>query len=74
MLIQNRKALAENVFISLLIYFIFPVVGVILILVNYGFAWINVSLGAGTLHLFFSSIKLLELEFYAGFAHQIKAS
>ena len=66
MLIQNRKALAKNVFISLLIYFIFPVVGVILILINYGFAWINVSLGLGSLHLFFSSIKLLELEFYAG--------
>ncbi|MCR5171456.1 MAG: hypothetical protein K6B73_01155, partial [Treponema sp.] len=65
MFIQNRKALAKNVFISLLLYFIFPVVGVILILVNYGLPWINISLGLGAIHLFFSSIKLMELEFYS---------
>ncbi|MBO7639733.1 MAG: hypothetical protein J6S91_12245 [Treponema sp.] len=66
MLLQNRKKLSTNVFVSLLIYFFFPLVGVVLILVFYGFSWINISLGIGSLHLFFSSIKLMELEFYSG--------
>lgn len=66
MLLQNRKKLSTNVFVSLLIYFFFPLAGVVLILVFYGFSWINISLGIGALHLFFSSIKLMELEFYSG--------
>lgn len=65
MLLQNRKKLATNVFVSLLLYFMLPLVGVILILVFYGFPWINISLGLGALHLFYSSIKLMELEFYS---------
>ena len=65
MLLQNRKKLAKNVFISLLLYFTLPLAGVFLILVNYGFPWINISLGLGALHLFYSSIKLMELEFYS---------
>ena len=65
MLLQNRKKLAKNVFISFLLYFTLPLVGVFLILVNYGFPWINISLGLGALHLFYSSIKLMELEFYS---------
>ena len=66
MLIQNKKKLSNNVFISLIIYFILPLIGVVLILLSYGFSWINVSLGLGALHLFYSSIKLMELEFYSG--------
>ena len=66
MLLQNRKKLATNVFVSLVFYFILPLVGVGLILVFYGFSWINIALGLGALHLFFSSIKLLELEFCSG--------
>ena len=66
MLLQNRKKLSKNVFVSLLIYFFLPFVGVILILLTYGFSWINISLGFSALHLFFSSIKLMELEFYSG--------
>ena len=66
MLLQNKKNLAKNVFVSLFIYFTFPLAGVILILFVYGFSWINLSLGIGALHLFFSSIKLMEIEFYSG--------
>ncbi len=66
MLLQNKKKLAKNVFISLLFYFILPLIGVVLILIFYGFPWINISLGFGALHLFYSSIKLMELEFYTG--------
>ncbi|MBP5157141.1 MAG: hypothetical protein ILP18_04630 [Treponema sp.] len=66
MLLQNRKKLQVNAFISLLLYFVLPVIGLVLILVRYGFPWINVSLGLGALHLFYSSIKLMELEFYSG--------
>ncbi|MBR6295343.1 MAG: hypothetical protein IKR40_02555 [Treponema sp.] len=66
MLLQNKKKLATNVFVSLMLYFILPLAAVVLILVNYGFPWINVSLGLGSLHLFYSSIKLMELEFYSG--------
>ena len=65
LLIQNRKQLQTNVFVSLLLYFILPMIAVILILVSYGFSWINISLGIGSLHLFYSSIKLMELEFYS---------
>ena len=66
MFLQNRKKFAKNVFASLLLYCMLPSVGVILILVSYGFSWINISLGFGALHLFYSSIKLMELEFYSG--------
>ncbi len=65
-LLQNKKKLPTNAFISLLLYFALPLVGVILILVSYGFSWINIGLGLGALHLFYSSIKLMELEFYSG--------
>ncbi|MCR5402140.1 MAG: hypothetical protein K6E78_11185 [Treponema sp.] len=66
MLLQNRKKLPFNVFTSLIIYFILPFIGVILILSVYGFSWVNISLGLGALHLFYSSIKLMEIEFYSG--------
>ena len=66
MLLQNKKKVAGNVFLSLFVYFLFPVIGVILVLFVYGFSWINIALGLGALHLFFSSIKLMELEFYSG--------
>lgn len=65
MLLQNRKKLSKNVFVSLLVYFLIPLTGVALILIFYGYSWINLSLGIGALHLFYSSIKLMELEFYA---------
>ena len=65
-LLQNRKKMQTNTFVSLLFYFVLPLVGVILILVSYGFSWINISLGLGALHLFYSSIKLMEIEFYSG--------
>ena len=66
MLFQNKNKLSTNSFVSLLIYFSFPLVGMILILLVYGFSWINISLGLGSLHLFFSSLKLMEIEFYSG--------
>ena len=66
MLFQNRKKLSKNVYISLIVYFILPLIGVILTLLIYGFSWINISLGLGALHLFYSSIKLMELEFFSG--------
>ncbi len=74
-ILQNKKKLAKNAFISLLFYFVLPIIGVILILVSYGFSWINLGLGFGALHLFYSSIKLMELEFYSGErAHTIISS
>ena len=66
MLLQNKKKMATNVFISLIVYFVMPFIGVILILFVYGYSWINFSLGIGALHLFYSSIKLMELQFYTG--------
>lgn len=66
MFLQNRKKFAVNAFVSLLLYFVFPLIGVVLILMRYGFPWINAALGVGALHLFYSSIKLMELEFYSG--------
>lgn len=65
-LLQNRKKMPVNAFVSLLLYFALPLIGVFLILVSYGFSWINISLGLGALHLFYSSIKMMELEFYSG--------
>ena len=73
-LLQNRKKLPLNAFISLLFYFALPLIGVILILLSYGYSWINMSLGFGALHLFYSSIKLMEIEFYSGErAHSISS-
>ena len=66
LILQSRKKMQTNVFVSLLLYFALPLIGVILILVSYGFSWINIGLGFGALHLFYSSIKLMELEFYSG--------
>ncbi len=66
MLLQNRKKMAKNVFISLIVYFVMPFIGVILILFVYGYSWINFFLGIGALHLFYSSLKLMELQFYTG--------
>ena len=65
MLLQNKKLLPNNVFISLLIYPLFLVTGIILTLFSYGISWIDIGYGLGALHLFYSSIKLMELEFYA---------
>ena len=65
-LLQNKKKLQTNIFVSLLIYFILPFAGLIFSLLIYGFSWINIALGLGALHLFYSSIKLMELEFYSG--------
>ncbi len=66
MFLQNRKTLSANVFFSILVYCIFPLIGIVLLLFVYGFAWLDISLSLGALHLFFSSIKLMELEFYSG--------
>ena len=65
MLLQYRKSLQKNVFVSLLVYSAFPFIGIILALFIYGFSWINIGYGVGALHLFYSSLKLLELEFYS---------
>ena len=65
MLLQNKEKMPLNVFVTLVIYFILPIIGALMILMVYGFSWINVSLGFGSLHLFYSSIKLMELEFYS---------
>ncbi len=65
-ILQNKKKLQTNAFVTLLLYFALPLIGVVLILLTYGFSWINMSLGLGALHLFYSSIKLMELEFYSG--------
>ncbi|MCR5699712.1 MAG: hypothetical protein K6G52_08740 [Treponemataceae bacterium] len=66
MLLQNQKYLPKNILYSHIIYFILPAISVILILLVYGFPWINISLGLGALHLFYSSLKLMELAFYSG--------
>ncbi len=65
MLLQKRKQFSKNAFVSLLLYLFFPLIGIILVLFVYGFAWIDILLGLGALHLFYSSIKLMELEFYS---------
>ena len=65
MLLQSQKFLQKNIFVSLLIYAIFPFAGIILALFVYGIPWINIGYGIGGLHLFYSSIKLMELEFYS---------
>ncbi len=65
MLLQNWRKLSKNVFISLVVYFVLPLTGIVMILIVYGFSWINISFGLGALHLFYSSIKLMEIEFYS---------
>lgn len=65
MLFQSQKILQKNVLISLAIYPLFPIIGIILALLVYGISWIDIGYGIGALHLFFSSIKLMELEFYS---------
>lgn len=65
MLFQSKKILQNNVFISLLIYSLFPIIGIMMALFVYGISWIDIGYGAGALHLFYSSIKLMELEFYS---------
>ncbi|MBO5606447.1 MAG: hypothetical protein J5930_00975 [Treponema sp.] len=64
MLFQNKKKFQRNAFISLCVYFILPLLGIVFILFVYGFPWINIGFGLGALHLFLSSIKMMELEFY----------
>ena len=65
MLFQSKRILQNNVFISLLVYCIFPLCGIVMALFVYGIAWIDIGYGIGALHLFYSSIKLMELEFYS---------
>ncbi len=65
MLFQYHKCLQPNVHISLVVYGLFPIFGAILVLIFYGFSWINMGCGVGALHLFYSSLKLMELEFYS---------
>ncbi len=65
MLFQSKKVLQNNVFISLFVYCIFPLGGIVLALFVYGISWIDIGYGVGALHLFYSSIKLMELEFYS---------
>ena len=65
MLFQSKKRLQNNVFISLFVYSVFPIVGIVMALFVYGISWINIGYGVGALHLFYSSIKLMELEFYS---------
>ena len=65
MIFQSRKLLQKNIFISLVIYPLFPIIGIVLALFYYGISWIDLGYGIGALHLFYSSIKLMELEFYA---------
>ena len=65
MIFQSKKVLQKNVLVSLVIYSLFPFAGIILALFFYGISWINIGYGIGALHLFYSSIKLMELEFYS---------
>ncbi len=73
MFLQNRKKISRSIFISLSMYFLLIFMSIILILFVYGFSWINISLGLGALHLFFSSIKLMELKFYSGKMEEIES-
>ncbi len=66
MILQNKGKIQANVFITLLIYCILQFLGVIMILFVYGIPCIDLAIGFGALHLFYSSIKLKELEFYSG--------
>ncbi|MBQ9625855.1 MAG: hypothetical protein IJR40_01640, partial [Treponema sp.] len=65
MIFQSKRRLPQNIFVSLVIYPFFPILGVFLALAFYGISWIDLGYGIGALHLFYSSIKLMELEFYS---------
>lgn len=65
MIFQSKKRLPQNIFVSLVVYPFFPIVGIFFALAFYGISWIDLGYGIGALHLFYSSIKLMELEFYA---------
>lgn len=65
MILQHKKNMQNNVFVSLLVYCGLMLAAMILALFYYGVSWINIGYGAGALHLFYSSIKLMELEFYS---------
>lgn len=65
MLFQSKKRLQRNALISLAVYPLFPIVGIVMALLVYGISWIDIGYGLGALHLFYSSIKLMELEFYS---------
>ncbi len=65
MIFQSKKVLQKNVFVFLVLYPIFPVAGIILDLFFYGISWINIGCAIGSLHLFYSSMKLMELEFFS---------
>lgn len=65
MIFQSKRRLPQNIFVSLVIYPLFPIVGIVFALLYYGISWIDLGYGIGALHLFYSSIKLMELEFYA---------
>ena len=65
MIFQSKKRLPKNIFVSLVAYPLFPIVGIFFALAFYGISWIDTGYGIGALHLFYSSIKLMELEFYA---------
>ncbi len=65
MIFQSKRRLPQNIFVSLVVYPLFPIVGIFLALAFYGISWIDLGYGIGALHLFYSSIKLMELEFYA---------
>ena len=65
MILQSKRLLQKNVFVSLLVYPVFPIVGIVLALFVYGISWIDIGYGIAALHLFYSSLKLMELEFYS---------
>lgn len=65
MIFQSKRILQKNVFISLVLYPLFPIAGIVFALFYYGISWIDIGYGIGALHLFYSSIKLMELEFYS---------
>lgn len=65
MIFQSKRRLPQNIFVSLVVYPFFPIIGIFLALAFYGISWIDLGYGIGALHLFYSSIKLMELEFYS---------
>ena len=65
MIFQSKRILQKNVFISLVLYTLFPIAGIVFALFFYGISWIDIGYGIGALHLFYSSIKLMEIEFYS---------
>ena len=52
MIFQSKKNLTQNVFVSLVIYPLFPILGIFFALVAYGISWIDFGYGIGALHLF----------------------